>query len=89
MKNIDINKLLGGKTPTNITVDMDAEAVYFKVSDEEVTRTERPNNSLSIDYGRHNEVIGIEIIRVKKIERILSLAYKDISSNIPKEALAI
>ena len=86
---IDISKLLKGKKPINITVDGEARAVYFKISDEEVLRTERPNNSLSIDYDKDNEVVGVEIIRVSKIEQIIKLAYKDISSHIPRQALAI
>lgn len=89
MSHININKLLKGKTPINISVDGEARAVYFKISDEEVLRTERPNNSISIDYGRDDEVVGVEIIRVNKIERIISLAYKDISSHLPKASLAI
>lgn len=88
MNYIDLNKLLGGKTPMNVSIDKEARAVYFKVSDEEVLRTERPNSSLSIDYGKDDEVVGIELIRVSRIEVMLKKALKDIYSSIPRKSLA-
>ena len=88
MKHFNINKLLNGKIPINISVDSEARAIYFKVSDEEVLRTDRPNEFLSIDYGKDDEVIGVEIIRLNKIESVIKIAYKDISSAIPSKALA-
>ena len=74
--------------PINISVDSEARAIYFKVSDDEVLRTDRPNEFLSIDYGKDDEVIGVEIIRLGKIESVIKIAYKDISSAIPSKALA-
>ncbi len=88
MTYLNISKLLKGKTPINVSIDRQARAIYFKISDEEVLRTERPNRSLSIDYGKDDNVIGIEIIRVNKIERVIKLAYQDISSLIPRKSLA-
>ena len=88
MTHVDLNKLLGGKTPTNVMIDKEAHAVYFKVSDEEVSKTARLNDSLSVDYGKDGEVIGVEIIRVNKIEQVLKIAFKDISSLIPRKSLA-
>ena len=88
MTHVDLNKLLGGKTPINVTIDKEAHAVYFKVSDEDILKTVRLNDSLSVDYGKDGEVIGIEIIRVNKIEQVLKVAFKDISSLIPRKSLA-
>ena len=87
MSNMDINKLLKGKKPINIAIDKDAKAVYFKVSDHHVSKTVRPNNSLSIDYDDHNDVVGVEIIRVRRIDQIFKMALKDITSFIPSNTL--
>ena len=83
MNHMDINKLLHGKTPINVSIDREARAVYFKLSDDEVLKTTRINSSLSVDYGKNDEVIGVEIIRIKKIEVLMKKAFKDISSSIP------
>ncbi len=83
----NINKLLGGKIPTNISIDEIAHAVYFKVSEEEVLKTVKINNSVNVDYGKNNEVIGIEIIRVSKIELLLKRVLKDISNTLPAKVL--
>ena len=88
MNHLDIDKLLKGKKPINVAIDKEARAIYFKVSDEGVTRTVRTNDSVSIDYGKDDEIVGVEIIRVNKIEVILKKALKDISSTIPSNILA-
>ena len=88
MNHLDINKLLKGKKPVNVAIDQEARAIYFKVSDEDVVRTIRTNDSISIDYGKDDEIVGVEIIRVNKIEVILKKALKDISSVIPSNILA-
>ncbi len=88
MTYVSINKLLGGKTPINVAIDKTARAVYFKVSDEEVVKTVQLNASLAVDYGKDDSVVGVEIIRVNKIEVLLKKALKDIYSSIPRKALA-
>ena len=87
MNHLDINKLLKGKKPINVAIDKEARAIYFKVSDEDVTRTVRTNESISIDYDKDDEIVGVEIIRINKIELILKKALKDISSGIPSNIL--
>ena len=88
MNHLDINKLLKGKQPINVAIDKEARAIYFKVSDENAIRTVRMNESVSIDYDKNDEIAGVEIIRVNKIEVILKKALKDISSVIPSNILA-
>ena len=88
MKEKSINDLLQGKTPINVSIDREARAIYFKVSDHPVFRTERFNSSVSIDYDKNNEVIGIEIIRIRNILSIFNKTFQDISSEIPPTALA-
>jgi len=88
VNHLDINKLLKGKKPINVAIDQEARAIYFKVSDEDVARTVRTNDSVSIDYGKDDEIVGVEIIRINKIGVILKKALKDISSGIPSNILA-
>lgn len=88
MTHLDINKLLKGKKPTSVAIDKEAKAIYFKVSDEEVYKTARPNESLAVDYDKEGAIVGVEIIRVSKIEVILKKALKDISTVLPGKILA-
>lgn len=83
-----INDLLEGKTPISISIDSEARAIYFKLSDDEVSKTVRLNGSLSVDYGEDGEVIGVEIVRVTNVGVLLKKAFQDISSGIPPKTLA-
>ena len=88
MNVVSLNDLLQGKTPISVSIDREARAIYFKLSDNEVARTERLNNSLSVDYDEDSEVIGVEIIRVTNVGVMLKKTFQDISSAIPPKALA-
>ena len=88
MNQVSINELLRGKTPISVSIDREARAIYFKISDVEVSKTERLNSSLSVDYDENGEVVGVEIIRVKNVGVLLKKAFRDISSGIPPKALA-
>ena len=87
MKEININDLLEGKTPISVSIDREARAIYFKLSDDEVSKTVRLNDSLSVDYRKDGEVIGVEIIRVTNVGVLLKKAFQDISSGIPPKVL--
>ena len=87
MNHTNINKLLHGKIPINVSIDKEAHSIYFKLSDDDVLKTVRLNSSLSVDYGKNDEVIGVEIIRIKKIKVLMKKAFKDISSSIPSNLL--
>ena len=87
MNQININDLLDRKVPISVSIDREARAVYFKLSDDEVSKTVRLNSSLSVDYDSDGKVIGVEIIRVTNIEVLLKKAFKDISSGLPPKAL--
>ena len=88
MNVVSINDLLQGKTPISVSIDREARAIYFKLSDNEVARTERLNNSLSVGYDEDSEGIGVEIIRVTNVGVMLKKTFQDISSAIPPKALA-
>ena len=46
------------------------------------------NDSVSMDYDKDDEIVGVEIIRLNKIGVILKKALKDISSTIPNNIVA-
>lgn len=85
---MNIAQLLNGKTPTNVSIDQDARAIYFRVSGKEVSRTNRINSHVSLDYDSEGEVVGLEIIRVTNIKLCLTKSFKDISSCLPSDILA-
>ena len=87
MNQVNLNELLKGKTPISVSIDSAARAIYFKLSDEEVSKTVRLNSSLSVDYDEDGEVVGVEIIRITNVDVLLKKAFRDISSGIPSKAL--
>lgn len=88
MNQVSINELLQGKTPISVSIDREARAIYFKLSDDDVAKTVRLNSSLSVDYSENGEVIGVEIIRLTNVGVLLKKAFHDISEGIPPKALA-
>ena len=88
MNHVNLNKLLDGKTPISVSIDREARAIYFKLSDKDVCKTVRLNSSLSVDYDENGEVVGVEIIRLTNVGVLLKKAFQDISSGIPSKALA-
>ena len=88
MNQVTLNELLNGKMPISVSIDREARAIYFKLSDEEVSKTIRLNSSLSVDYDEDGEVMGVEIIRMTNVDVLLKKAFKDISSGISPKTLA-
>ena len=87
MSKISINDLLENKIPVSVSIDKEARAIYFKVSDKDVTKTERINSSVSVDYDENGEVVGVELIRINNISVLMKKTFKDISSAIPRKSL--
>jgi len=88
MTHYSLNKMLTGKEVKNISIDKVARAIYFKVEDHDVCRTVRINPNFAIDYDKYDEVVGLELIRVKRIELIVKKALKDITTILPNDAVA-
>ena len=86
---ININKLLGGKSIQGISIDKEARAIYFTVSDKEASRTQRVNEVLSIDYDKNDKLVGIEIIRISRMGVMIEKAMKDIRQALPQSALTV
>ena len=89
MNQSELNELLKDKSPINVSIDKEAKAIYFKYSDKEILKTVRINSSLTVDMGENHEVIGLEIIRVKKINLLMKKALHDISSIVSSSIPAI
>lgn len=48
----------------SVSIDRKAKAAYFKVLNDRIFRTVRLTDSLSLDYGKGDKVVGVEIIRL-------------------------
>lgn len=49
-----------------IRYDPNADAMYIKLSDEEVKKTRKVDNNTILDYDKNGKVIGIELLFVKE-----------------------
>ena len=45
--------------------DQDSDAVYFKLDDSVITDSEEVKPGLILDFNEQNQVVGIEILRVR------------------------
>jgi uncharacterized protein YuzE len=46
--------------------DEQANAVYVRLDDSKIVESEEVQPGIILDYDEHNEVVGIEILRVKE-----------------------
>ena len=59
-----------------IKVDLESDALYFRISEDQIEVSEEVSNGLVIDYNASGKVVGIEILNVKekfKMEDLLGL----------------
>ena len=59
-----------------IKVDLESDALYFRISEDQIEESEEVSNGLVIDYNASGKVVGIEILNVKekfKMEDLLGL----------------
>lgn len=45
--------------------DQDSDGVYFKLDDSAITDSEEVKPGIILDFNEHNQIIGIEILRVR------------------------
>ena len=69
--------------PTGISFDAIAKAIYISFSTKQVAKTVRKNSSMSIDYDKNGEIVGIEIIRIKKAQATIQRILKATENNLP------
>ena len=59
-----------------IKVDMESDALYFRISEEPIEESEEINDGFIVDYNADGGLVGIEILNVKekfKIEDLTGL----------------
>ena len=48
-----------------VKVDMESDALYFRLSEDEVAESEETSPGIIIDYDKEGKVIGIEILGIR------------------------
>ncbi len=48
-----------------VKVDMESDALYFRLSEEEIEESEEISSGIIVDYNKEGKVIGIEILGIK------------------------
>ncbi len=59
-----------------IKVDLESDALYFRISEDAIEESEEINKGLIVDYNINGSVVGIEILNVKnkfKLEDLTGL----------------
>jgi len=60
-----------------------ARAIYIGLSTNKVAKTIREDQSLFFDYDKNGKLVGIEIIRIRKVNATIRKILKDAEANIP------
>lgn len=81
--------ILHSKTPLSFSLDTLAKAIYITFSTNPVKKTVRKNSSLSIDYDKDGNMVGIEVIRIQKIKATIQKILKDTENSLPESAKRI
>jgi uncharacterized protein YuzE len=48
-----------------IKVDLESDALYFRISEDAIEESEEINDGFIVDYDVNGKVVGIEILNVK------------------------
>ncbi len=59
-----------------IKVDLESDALYFRISEDAIEESEELSKGLVVDYDASGKVVGIEILNVKekfKMEDLIGL----------------
>ena len=56
-----------------IKVDMESDALYFRISEEPIEESEEINDGFIVDYNADGGLVGIEILNVKEKFKIEDL----------------
>lgn len=49
-----------------IKVDLESDALYFRLSEDEIEESEEVANGVVVDYSKTGKVIGVEILNLKE-----------------------
>ena len=72
-----------GNKPITFSLDTFARAMYITFSNNPVVKTVRKNSSFSLDYDKDNNLVGIEIIRLRHVSTAIQKVLKDAGHIIP------
>jgi uncharacterized protein YuzE len=78
-----VASILKRKSPICVTIDKRSRVIYLKYSEHTVQRTERINPTLSVDYGKSNSMVGVEITRLNQIDNVLRNLLEGIFKVVP------
>ncbi len=59
-----------------IKIDLESDALYFRISEDPIEESEEISKGLIVDYDASGKVVGIEILNVKekfKLEDLMGL----------------
>ncbi len=59
-----------------IKIDLESDALYFRISEDPIEESEEINKGIIVDYDNSGRVVGIEILNVKekfKLEELMGL----------------
>ena len=59
-----------------IKVDLESDALYFRISEDAIEESEEVSKGLVVDYDASGKVVGIEVLNVKdkfKMEDLIGL----------------
>jgi uncharacterized protein YuzE len=71
--------------PITFCLDTFARAMYITFSNKPVTKTVRKDSSFSIDYDKDGNLVGIEIIRLRRVSAVIQKLLKDAETIIPSQ----
>ena len=74
-----------GKKPVSFSLDTLAKAAYIAFSNNPVTKTVRKDSSFFIDYDKDGNIVGFEIIRLKKVSATFKQVLHDAENSIPAQ----
>lgn len=69
--------------PISFSLDASARALYIAFSTEPVAETIRKNDSFHIDLNEKKEVVGIEILHLKKVQATIAQVLKGTENILP------
>lgn len=59
-----------------VKVDLESNALYFRISEDEIEESEEISNGIIFDYNKNGKIVGIEILNLKEsfnIEELVNL----------------
>ena len=49
-----------------LKVDLESDALYFRISEEKIESSEEIRPGIIVDYGKSGKVVGVEVLNLKE-----------------------